>query len=264
MNFTSLQNNRNPTASIEVKSKVIMDNGPGVYRIGLIAVASDYVVERDFTNMRPNDDTIVYVSRVLNVNPCTVENLKTMGPRLSDAVSVLLPDGDLNVICYCCTSGTTAMGFDLVEENIHKIRPSIPVVTPITAGIRALNLFNAKRISILTPYIDEVNREICKYLQDRGFDIAALTSFQFADDNDMARIAPESIMDAAIEADRSDADALFISCTAIRAVDVVERIESKIGKPVISANQALFWEAVRIAGYKQKIKGFGKLLELEV
>ena len=156
------------------------------------------------------------------------------------------------------------MGFDLVEENIHKIRPSIPVVTPITAGIRALNLFNAKRISILTPYIDEVNREICKYLQDRGFDIAALTSFQFADDNDMARIAPESIMDAAIEADRSDADALFISCTAIRAVDVVERIESKIGKPVISANQALFWEAVRIAGYKQKIKGFGKLLELEV
>ena len=59
----------------------ILDRGPGRYRIGLIALASDYVVERDFMNMRPSDDVAIYVSRVLNVNPCTVENLRTMGTR---------------------------------------------------------------------------------------------------------------------------------------------------------------------------------------
>ncbi|HAF39878.1 MAG TPA: hypothetical protein DCG72_12890, partial [Gammaproteobacteria bacterium] len=97
----------------------ILDNGPGRYRIGLIALASDYVVERDFMNMRPSDDVAIYVSRILNVNPCTVENLRTMGPRLADAASLIIPDGRLDAMVYCCTSGTAAMGYDTVADNIR-------------------------------------------------------------------------------------------------------------------------------------------------
>ena len=251
-------------AAAALKAQTTLDNGPGAHRIGLIALASDYVVERDFVNMRPGDEVAVFVSRVLNVNPCTVENLRTMGPRLADAASLIIPDGRLDAMVYCCTSGTAAMGYDTVAENIRSVRPGIPVITPITAGLRALNQFNAERIAVLTPYTDDVNASLVDYIQEHGPQVTAITSFHFANDNDMARIPPEAIVSAAKEADRDDADALFISCTAIRAVDVVDEIEQALNKPVVCANQALFWESVRTTGYDAPINGYGRLLKMEL
>ncbi|MEC9079453.1 MAG: aspartate/glutamate racemase family protein [Pseudomonadota bacterium] len=251
-------------AAAALKAQTTLDNGPGAHRIGLIALASDYVVERDFMNMRPSDEVAVFVSRVLNVNPCTVENLRTMGPRLADAASLIIPDGRLDAMVYCCTSGTAAMGYDTVAENIRSVRPGIPVITPITAGLRALSQFSAEQIAVLTPYTDDVNASLVDYIQEYGPRVSATTSFHFANDNDMARIPPEAIVSAAKEADRDDADALFISCTAIRAVDVINEIEQALGKPVVSANQALFWEAVRTAGYTVPIEGYGRLLTMDL
>ncbi len=77
----------------------------------------------------------------------------------------------------------------------------------------------------------------------------------------MAALPPEAIFHGALEADRPEADALFISCTAIRAVDVVERIEQALGKPVVTANQAMIWQALRWSGYAGAIEGYGKLLK---
>ena len=213
-------------------------------------------------NMRPNDDVVVYVSRIRNVNPCTVENLRTMAPKLSDAVSLIIPEGRLDAVAYSCTSGTVVIGYEAIAASIHAVRPGIPVATPITAGLEGLGRFKARKIAVLTPYVDNVNGPIVNYIKDSGLDVVAVTSFLVDDDNVMARIPPQAIYEAAIEADRPEADALFISCTALRAVDVVERIEQALGKPVISANQALFWRALRAAGYHDPVEGYGQLLRL--
>ena len=114
----------------------------------------------------------------------------------------------------------------------------------------------------MTPYVDDVNVSIAKYLEDHGKSISAFSSFKLAENETMAKITPQSIFDAALEADRDDANALFISCTAIRAVEVVDRIEQKIGKPVVTAVQAMFWQSLRLAGFKGKISGYGQLLNL--
>lgn len=245
-----------------IRSGYDLDEGPGRHRIGLIALASDYASERDFMNMRPSDDVVVYVSRIRNVNPCTVENLRTMAPKLSDAVSLIIPEGRLDAVAYSCTSGTVVIGYEAIAASIHAVRPGIPVATPITAGLEGLGRFKAHKIAVLTPYIDDVNGPIVNYIKDSGLDVVAVTSFLVDDDNVMACIPPQAIYEAAIEADRPEADALFISCTALRAVDVVERIEQALGKPVISANQALFWRALRAAGYHDPVEGYGQLLRL--
>jgi len=260
MNKTEPLEHSDMTQAHPVSSGFDLDKGPGRYRIGLIALASDYVTERDFMNMRPSDEVAIYTSRILNANPCTVENLRIMAPRVSDALSLILPQGRLDAVAYSCTSGTVVIGYDAVAESVHAVRPGIPVATPITAGIAALNSFGARKIAVLTPYIDEVNGPIVHYIENSGLDVVALTSFLFADDNDMADIPPDAIYNAALEADRPEAEALFISCTAIRAVDTIERIEQALGKPVVSANQALFWEALRAAGYLEPVPGYGKLL----
>ena len=91
--------------------------------------------------------------------------------------------------------------------------------------------------------------------------ISAFSSFLIEDNEIMAAVPPEAIFEAAIEANRPDTDALFISCTAIRALKVAERIEKEIGKPVITANQAMIWETLRISGYTKPIMGFGQILQ---
>jgi len=260
VNYIKVSDLEIPLQAQPVRSKFELDHGPGQYRIGLIALASDYVTERDFMNMRPCDDVVIFVSRILNVNPCTVENLRTMAPRVTESVSLIIPEGRLDAVAYSCTSGTVVIGFDKIESSIHAVRPGIPVATPITAGLAALEKFDARKIAVLTPYVDDVNGPIVRYIEDSGLDVVDLTSFLFADDNDMAGLTPDAIFDAAIEADRPEADALFISCTAIRAVDAIERIEQALGKPVVSANQALFWQALRAAGYKHAVTGYGQLL----
>ena len=237
----------------------LFDEGPGRFRIGLVALSNDYVTERDFMNMRPNDDVVIYTSRVPNTPDCTVETLQQMQPHITQAASLIVPEGRLDVIAYSCTSGTAVMGFDKVQALIQAARPGIPCVTPITSSLAALDQFGAKRIAVLTPYVDDVNVDIAKYLEASGQKISAFTSFKIASNEAMAKISPESIYQTALTADRDDADALFISCTAIRAVDVIEKIEQKLGKPVITAVQAMFWQALRLAGFNEKISGYGQL-----
>lgn len=246
-----------PTESVRTEYK--LDQGAARFRIGLIALATDHTTESDFRNMLPRD-VAFFVSRVANVNPCTVENLRTMAPQLSRATSLILPDARIDVVAYSCTSGTVAIGFDEVVGQIHVARPGIPCTTPITAVLAGFKKLGIQRIVLLTPYLDEVNQPIRYYLEQHGITVLAISSFNLESDVDMAYIPPAAIRAAALNIDRPDADAIFISCTAVRAVEVVESLEQSLGKPVLSSNQALMWDALRLAGYTDPVPGFGRLL----
>jgi len=248
--------------TIPVRVSYQLEHAAAQYRIGLVALANDFVVERDFASICPADQVAVHVSRILNDNICTVETLLAMAPKLTESASLIAYEAHLGSIVYCCTSGTVVIGYDEIAARLHKAHPGVPVVTPITAGLAALARFGAKKIAILTPYVDDVNRQISEYIKQNGFEPIALTSFQMADGNDMALIPPDAIFEAALEADRPEADAVFISCTAIRAVDVVDKIEKQLNKPVVTANQALIWQSLREAGYHAPISGYGKLFQL--
>ena len=249
-------------ASEPVRTEYVLDAGPGAYRIGLIALATDHATERDFMNMRPGDDVVIYTSRVRNFNPLTVENLQTMAPLLTEAASLILPGSRLDVMAYSCTSASVVIGHDAVAERIHAARPGIPCVTPLAAAYAGFERMGVTRIAVLTPYIDEVDAMIARHIEDHGLEIAGFTSFHMADDVQMASLPPEAIYQAALEADRPGAEALFISCTAIRACDVVERLERTLGKPVVTSIQAMFWRSLEYAGYSAPIAGYGRLLRL--
>lgn len=251
-----------PVAAHPVRTAYALDDGPARHRIGIIALANDFAVERDFAMICPAERVSIHVSRVLNDNSCTVETLFEMAPKLTESASLIAREAELGALVYGCTSGTVVIGYDEVAARLNEAHPGVPVVTPITAGLAALDRFDARRIAVLTPYVDDVNGPIVRYIEDRGLEVLALTSFLLEDGRDMARIPPDAIHAAALEADRPQADALFISCTAIRAVDVVDRIEQALGKPVVTANQALAWQALRYAGYQDPIDGYGELFRL--
>ena len=246
--------------TVEVSTRFELDAGPDRYRIGLIALDSDVATERDFHAMLP-PDVMFYTSRIHCINPITVENLRRQGPMLRDAVSLLVPDHRLDAIAYSCTSGTVALGYEGVASEIGAAgRPGVPVVTPITSAIAGFAHLGIRRVSLMTPYLDSVNQAMRAFLESHGIEVVNIGGFCMADDREMARIPPEAILDAALEVCDERADALFISCTALRAAEIVERAEAALGRPVLTAIQTLFWQSLREAGCTAPVPGYGHLL----
>ncbi len=243
-----------------VRSEMVTDAGPGRWRIGLIVLSNDYTVERDFMNMRPSDDVAIFTTRIENTPDCTVATLRQMAPRITAATELLVPEGRLDAVAYACTSGSVVIGYDTIRDRIRAARPDVACITPITASLAALDRFGAQRLAVLTPYVDDVNAQIARYLQAAGKEVVGFSSFQIEDNEEMAALTSDAIYRAALIADRPEADALFISCTAIRAVEVIERIEERLNKPVVTANQAMFWHCLRAAGCDLEVPGYGALM----
>jgi maleate isomerase len=238
------------------------DDGPARHKLGLIALSSDMVTERDFNLMLPpGDEVMYYTARVHHYSPVTVENLRRMGPQLAEAACQILPTTPFDVIAYSCTSGTVSIGYDEVVAQIQKGKPDAQVVTPITAALAAFEKFGIKRISFMTPYTDEVNQTMVPYIEAHGIEILNVAGFCQDDDQLMARLTPDAIHDAAVEVTHPDADALFVSCTGIRTAETIERIEHSIGKPAFCSNQCMVWQSLRLSGYDKPVPGFGRLLQ---
>lgn len=241
--------------------RLVYETRPARRRIGLIVLATDHTMEDDFARLCPRDEVAVYVSRVLNDNPTTVENLRRMAPRLSEAAALILPEESLDVVVYGCTSASVVIGDEAVTAAIQAAKPGVPCITPPSAAAAAFEHLGVRRISILTPYLRSVSEPFVDYFEARGLEIVSLTCLGIEDDRDMARLSPDSIAALAGEACDQAAEGLFISCTAVRSAEAAGAIEQALGKPVVTSNQAMAWRALRIAGCDRTVAGYGRLLQ---
>jgi maleate isomerase len=240
-----------------------LDPRPVPRRIGLVVLATDHTSERDFARLVPQEEVGVYVSRVAYTNPTTPENLRTMQPRLGASAALILPGEPLDVLCYACTSASVVIGDGEVAWALQATRPGVPVVTPPAAARTALQALGAHRISLLTPYTRATTAAVADYFMNHGFDLRSATCLGLDDDRLMARVRRDAIVAAAVAATAPDAEALFVSCTALRATEVAETIEAAIGRPVVTSNQASVWRCLRLAGIRHPLPGCGQLLRLQ-
>ena len=204
----------------------------------------------------------VHVARIAYANPTTPDNLRLMEPRLGEGARLILPGESLDVVYFACNSASVVIGDDAVEAAIRAAKPDAAVVTPPLAVRRALRALGAKRITLLTPYTVETTRPMIEYFESFGIAVASCTCFGLDDDRVMARITPASLLDAAREAIAGDAEALFISCTGLRAAAVAAEIEQAIGRPVVTSNQAGAWLTLRLCGDDTHYPQFGRLMML--
>ncbi|EBA18273.1 Asp/Glu/Hydantoin racemase family protein [Roseobacter sp. SK209-2-6] len=231
-------------------------------RIALVTLATDHTSERDFARICDPDRIGVYVNRIAFENPTTKETLLKTGPRLSEAAAQILPGEEVDVVAYGCTAASIVLGNDAVTRHLNAAKPDTPCVTPSSAAFAAFAALGAKRVSLLTPYSAEVTEEMAQYFAAHGPEVVNATCFGLTDDREMARISEDSIIEAAIAACSGQADALFLSCTALRAATCVQQIEDRLGKPVVTSNQAMAWHCQRLAGITDPVQGYGRLFEL--
>ena len=228
-------------------------------RIGLIALGSDFRIEKDFNNIIYGRDIDLYVNRIHCYNPLTNETLAKMAEDITEVTKDILPDQKIDCVAYGCTSGTVAAGYNLIKEKVHLAKPEAKVTTPITSAVKALKALNINKISIFTPYTNEINDSILDYFKRQNIVINSLTYFDIASDLDIGKVDKDYLFKVLSQIDLKDSDALFISCTALPALSIIDELEKKLNKIVLSSNQTLIWDSLNQINYKKKIEGFGKL-----
>ncbi|MCP4186059.1 MAG: arylmalonate decarboxylase [Gammaproteobacteria bacterium] len=228
-------------------------------KIGFVLLATEQTIEDDVMKLRP-DGVGIHFARAAIPDSITNASLAAQVDLLADCASTLLPDGSLDVICYACTSGSLIIGEERVHAELNKGAPHARATSLIRGVIRGLNEVGAKKIVVGTPYLDEINAREVAYLEEAGFEVLSISGLNLEKDSDMVRVRPDFIARFAQSIDRADADAVFISCGALRTLDVVEQIERQLGKPVITSNQAMIWDTLRLAGIDDNISGYGQLL----
>jgi maleate isomerase len=247
----------------QVSVPVELDTIAPLGRIGLLALATDFNSEQDLRRIFP-DGMEIFTNRIKNTNPTTIENLRAMAGDVTRAAEGILPEFGVDAMIYGCTSGTIAIGTEKLNELIHAAWPGIPVTNPVVAAQAAFRAFAAKKISVLTPYTEEVNHEMGRHFIQQGYDLLNIAGFGFENDIEMTSISPDTLCRAALSVCDEQADLLFISCTALRASLAVEQIEDALGKPVVTSNQALVWHVLQLLGCSQSVRGFGRLFSLSV
>ncbi|MEH6366414.1 MULTISPECIES: aspartate/glutamate racemase family protein [Pseudomonas] len=232
----------------------------GRVRVGLVQLASDFTLENEWRQLL-GERVELYSTRTPCSPTVTPGGLRAMSQGLSHSTSLLVPGLPLDVIAFGCTSGSMLIGEQEVGALINSVRPGVPVTNPWSAVKAALRALGARKVAVLTPYISEVNYPIFQGLRQAGLTISAFGTFGVLEDAQIPRIPAPAIERAAEQLLRNNpADALFLSCTNLHTLEILERLERRLGIPVISSNQALFWHVLQLSNCVHRPNGFGALL----
>ncbi len=231
-------------------------------RLGFILMSTDLAAEADFFAMAPAG-VAVHVTRLKTDDYTTNETLARHIDFMADAAARIQPDAKPDVISYSCTSGSIVIGEEPVFAEIRKGAPWAIPMTLVTGVVDALRELGVKKLVVGTPYLDEINTNEARFLHDKGFEVLDIQGLNLETGIEFGTVTPGYWRRFALEIDRPDADAIFLSCGGIRALEVVDEIEQAAGKPVITSNQAQMWSCLRRAGVTDSIDGFGRIFQQE-
>jgi len=236
-----------------------MDSGLGERaRIGLIVLSGDQTIEYEIRQLLDLPGVSFYGNRLYCSPTITPETLKDMESKIPEATRLIMPGLPLDVIAYGCTSGSMLIGIENVHARIHEVRPEVACTAPLQAATAAFQALSSGSIALITPYTDDINRRLRGFIQDNGFKVPVMGSWN----ENVGRITPDSIKEAVLELGRPDlVDTVFISCTSVRALGIIKAAEEELGKPVVSSNLALGWHCLRLAGVNDRLPQFGSLFE---
>jgi len=225
-------------------------------KLGLIVPSWNTVMEFEFQRMAVPSMS-VHTMRISHTAD-TEENLTWMGTQVP-AASKLLAHAKVGVICYGCTAGGFLKGPGYDQEIIRDIENAtgIPGATTAAAVVDALRALGVKRVSVASPYEPWLNEKLQGYLKACDFDVLAIKGFGT---QAHASFTPEQNAALVAEVNRPEAQAIFISCSNFRTLEIIEPLEQKLGKPVVTSTSASMWKMLRLMADRRQIPGGGRLL----
>lgn len=191
------------------------------------------------------------------------DQMAGMGASDIDEPLHLLLGARPDVVMYGCTSATLTHGpeFDrALSQEIGRMGAT-KTVTAAGALVFALEALNIQKVAFASPYVRQINDSAIAFLADYSVQTVSRSDVDGALDNyGQGALTPDDVFQLGLRADSPDAQALVLSCTDMRSVEAISRLEAKLNKPVITSNQAMFYEAFQHLGIKSSTKFFGRLL----
>lgn len=227
-------------------------------RIGMLLPSVNRVAEPEISAMMP-EGVSLHTTR-LKLTGSTREELLAMTEKVEEGAALLADAVDL--VVFHCTAVST---FDPTMEGNLKRRieqaTGKPSMTTSEALICAFRTLGIRRIVLITPYIKATNEREIAFLAHHGIEVLSDAGMDIAEGCRMPSIEPGEWYRYTLAHQHPDADAYFLSCTAIRAAPVIAALERDLGKPVVTSNQVMAWQALRRSGVRDQVMGFGRLFE---
>ena len=236
-------------------------------KVGLILLATDQITLYEFEAILKDTGVLCFPSRVMMDSvELTPEVLMAIKNELAGAANTILPGMTLDVVAFSCTSASMTIGEDEVARIIKQSdshREIKEVTNPYSAIKNACAYLNIDELGVITPYTKDVTQGILDGMQPNIKTISAAT-FNNPNDNLVPSITPESIKDAAIEMAKDEkVKTIFISCTNLNICRYIDELEKITGKTILTSNQVMAWDILRLSNYHAPITGFGSLLNKE-
>lgn len=230
-------------------------------KIGLILPSLNNTMEYELNKMKP-EGVLILATRLL-LEKGMPDNLEKMTEQIDQAAD-LLKTADIDCILFACTSGSFIKGVDWDKEFIQRIekKTGIPTTTTVNSVVEVFELLQVKSISVVTPYIDDINEIERNFFEGLGFKVNCIEGLQCVTGEQLHRLPSTTAYELACRTCHPASNAIFISCTDFASIEVVDSLEKDTGKPVITSNTASLWAALRKIGVNESIYGYGEILTL--
>ena len=245
-----------------------MNTSRGRARFGVLVPFTNTNLEPDMTLLRP-DGVSLHFARMGGYDQDEIpdaDQMHGLGAADLDEPLHLLQGVHPDVILYGCTSATLTHGPAFDRQLAEKIKTESGAETVTAAGalIHALQTLGVPRIGFASPYVPTINDMAIGFLAEYGVETVARSEVSEALDNyGQGEMDPEAVFALGQAADHAQAEALVLSCTDMRSVEAISDLEQTVGKPVITSNQAMVFQAMQLAGIAEALPGYGQLLERE-
>lgn len=217
-------------------------------RIGLIVLQADETIESDFRRL-VSEEVRLFVSRVPSGTDVSAASLSEMEKHLSASAALFPRHISFDAVGYGCTSGTAQIGAGNIAQQVRAGTETRAVTEPVSALLAACGHMGIARLAMLSPYVEEVSARLREVFSESGIATPVFGTFAEPTEARVARIDEESVFEAAKQlAEGASVDGVFLSCTNLRTLGVIERLEEELGLPVFSSNQVLAWHMLQLAG----------------
>ena len=230
-------------------------------RVGLITPSPGSSTEAEFNRYRPHG--VAVLTTRIPLHGISREALNKMNAHVDEAAS-LLATAEVDAIVFACTAGSLINGPGWDQEIIERLTrlTGKKITTTSTGVLEALAALKVKKVAVATPYAAEVNEAEKAFLDRAGFQVTSIIGPLLSDSRLVPQIPPGEMYRLAREADRKEADAMFISCTGLHVLGIIDLLEKDLGKPVITSNQVSLWSVLKRLSVHERIEGLGKLFTL--
>ena len=232
-------------------------SGP-IPKLGIIIPSSNMTMETEF-NWIGKDRFSTHSTR-LRLRRVTISELEIMEKGVVEAAA-LLADAAVDVIAYGCTSGSLFRGLGHDIEIANKIHENTGLPALATSGCvkKALNALGITKLCVATPYTTEVNNLEKKFLEESGFEVTNIKGLGLEENLDIGNNQRQNIIELVRKVNDDKAQAIFISCTNLPTINIINYLEQTMKKPTVSSNSATLWSMLTTINVDYSWINLGKL-----